>query len=78
MCAGFFFYTKISQFQFTTLTDQQVLRFEVSVQDEALMDVGQTSQQLEQKKLDTHRRTNTRNHMLNIFWENDSECIAEK
>lgn len=46
--------TEVSQFQFSQVTDEQVLRLQVSVEDPVLVDEAEASQQLEHE--DLHRR----------------------
>lgn len=43
--------TKVSQFEFPQVADEQVLGLQVSVEDSAAMDVGETPQQLEHEDL---------------------------
>jgi hypothetical protein len=42
--------TEIGQFQLANLADEQILGFQIPVQDLAFVDVRQASQQLEQKE----------------------------
>lgn len=44
--------TKVSEFQLSSVADEQVLWFQVAVKDVPLVDVGQASQQLEQEQLE--------------------------
>lgn len=43
--------TKVSKFELSSVADEQVLWFQVTVKDVPLVDVGQASQQLEQEEL---------------------------
>ena len=43
--------TEVCEFEFSKLTDQEVLRLDVAVEDPPLMAVAQASQQLEQEQL---------------------------
>jgi hypothetical protein len=43
--------TKVCEFEFPKLTDQEVLRLDVAVEDPSLMAVAQAPQQLEQEQL---------------------------
>jgi hypothetical protein len=43
--------TEVCEFEFSHLTDQEVLRLDVAVEDPSLMAVAQASQQLEQEQL---------------------------
>lgn len=44
--------TKVSEFELSSVADEQVLWFQVTVKDVPLVDVGQASQQLEQEQLE--------------------------
>lgn len=44
--------TKVSEFELSSVADEQVLWFQVAVKDVPLVDVGQASQQLEQEQLE--------------------------
>lgn len=46
------FLTKVGQFQFPQVADEQVLRFQISVKDPAAVDVAETAQQLEHEDLE--------------------------
>lgn len=43
--------TEVSEFELSSVADEQVLWFQVAVKDVPLVDVGQASQQLEQEQL---------------------------
>lgn len=43
--------TKISKFEFSNTADEQVLRFEIAVQNVAAMDICQATQQLKEEEL---------------------------
>ena len=45
-------YTKVGEFEFSDLADEQVLWLEVAVEYLASMDVGKAAQELEQKEPD--------------------------
>lgn len=48
--------TKVSEFELSSVADEQVLWFQVAVKDVPLVDVGQASQQLEQEQLENMSR----------------------
>lgn len=54
--------TKVSKFEFSGVTDEQVLWFQVAVKDVPLVDVGQASQQLEEEQLKDSRGERKENH----------------
>lgn len=45
-------FTKVSQFEFSSVIDEQILRLQVSVQNFPSVTVGQASQDLVQKDLE--------------------------
>ena len=45
--------TKVSKFELSSVADEQVLWFQVTVKDVPLVDVGQASQQLVQEQLES-------------------------
>lgn len=47
--------TKVSQFELPTVIDEEVLGFEVSMENFASVTVAQSSQKLEQEELHTNR-----------------------
>ena len=53
-------HTKVSQFELSFVVDEQVLRFEISVEDFSPVAVRQPSQQLEQKDLRERERERER------------------
>lgn len=48
--------TKVGKFELSGVADEQVLWFQVAVQDVPLVDVGQASQQLEEEELEEETR----------------------
>lgn len=50
--SGWDFLTKISQLEFSKVADEQVLRFQVSVEDPPAVDVAKSSDQLKQEDLE--------------------------
>lgn len=44
--------TEVSEFELSSVADEQVLWLQVAVKDVPLVDVGQASQQLEQEQLE--------------------------
>lgn len=50
-------HTKVGQFEFSQVADEQVLRLQVSVEDPPAVDVAETSQQLEHEDLQQDKQT---------------------
>lgn len=42
--------TKVSQLQFATIADEQILRLDIAMQDTPLVAVGETAQELEEEQ----------------------------
>lgn len=51
--------TEVSQFELPTVIDEEVLGFEVSMENFASVTVAQSSQKLEQEELHTNTQSNT-------------------
>lgn len=49
--------TKVGEFQLSSVANEEVLGFQVTVKNVPLVDVGQTSQQLEQEELENNQKT---------------------
>lgn len=49
--------TKVGEFQLSSVANEEVLGFQVAVKNVPLVDVGQTSQQLEQEELENNQKT---------------------
>lgn len=59
--------TKVSEFELSSVADEQVLRFQVAVKDVPLVDVGQASQQLEQEKLENTSEQKVEDYFLQEY-----------
>jgi hypothetical protein len=53
--------TKVSQFQFSSIVDEEILWFEVSVKNPTLVTVLQPTQELKEEKLQTNRNCHVQN-----------------
>ena len=49
--------TKVSKFELSSVADEEVLWFQVSVKNVPLVDIGQASQQLKQEQLKRYKWT---------------------